>query len=72
MINELFDQYDSNIGMSVKADDEKTENQKKAEEILNKIKYIQTELGNSTEMNINSLSAYINKLLTLRNINFER
>ena len=71
MINELFDQYDSNIGMSVKADDEKTENQKKAEEILNKIKYIQTELENSTEMNINSLSAYINKLLTLRNINFE-
>ena len=52
MINELFDQYDSNIGMSVKADDEKTENQKKAEEILNKIKYIQTELENSTEMNI--------------------
>ena len=52
MINELFDQYDSIKGMYVENDDEKNQNENKSNEILDKIKFIQNELGNNTEINI--------------------
>ena len=72
LIYELFDEYDSIKGMDIDDDNEiKRINDKKSEEILNKIKFIQNELMNSSQINIGGLALNIQQLLNKRNINLE-
>ena len=72
LISELFDEYDSIKGMVIEDNNEiKTENNKKSEEILDKIKFIQKELQNSLLINITGLALNIQQLLNKRMANIE-
>ena len=71
-ISELFDEYDSIKGMVIEDNNEiKTENDKKSEEILDKIKFIQKELQNSLLINITGMALNIQQLLNKRMANIE-
>ena len=71
-ISELFDEYDSIKGMVIEDNNEiKTENDKKSEEILDKIKFIQKELQNSLLINITGMALNIQQLLNKRITNIE-
>ena len=71
-ISELFDEYDSIKGMVIEDNNEiKTINDKKSEEIIEKIKFIQNELKNNLLINITGLAFNIQQLLNKRMENIE-
>ena len=72
IIYELFDEYDSIKGMEIEDDiDIKKINDKKSEEILDKIKIIKNELNNNFQIKVGGLAFNIQQLLNKRNIIFE-